>query len=251
MDDIDSSTARPWDAFLTERDKRVMGAAGYGSRQGFGRRPALLIVDVTYGFTGDRPEPIEQSITRWSNSSGAEAWDAIAATAALIVPCRAKGIPVIYTANRFRSDGFDMGSWRWKTSRAGEMARTPADGPDPNAIVAEIAPGPRDIVVVKHKPSGFFGTGLTSHLTLLGCDSLIVVGGTTSGCVRATVTDAFSLNYRVAVVAEGCFDRCEASQALSLFDMHAKYADVVSLRDALAAVAQLPDGAYDLPAGEA
>ena len=68
-----------------------------------------------------------------------------------------------------------------------------------------IAPGPRDIVIKKHKPSGFFGTNLASYLTLLGCDSVIVVGTTTSGCVRATVVDAFSLNYRVILAEEGCF----------------------------------------------
>jgi nicotinamidase-related amidase len=81
-------------------------------------------------------------------------------------------------------------------------------------------------VIKKQKPSGFFGTNLASYLTLFGCDSLIVVGTTTSGCVRATVVDAFSLNYRVILAEEGCFDRSEASHAVSLCDMHAKYADV-------------------------
>jgi nicotinamidase-related amidase len=73
---------------------------------------------------------------------------------------------------------------------------------DGNEIVAPIAPTPQDIVVLKQKPSGFFGTNMASYLTLLGCDSLIVTGTTTSGCVRATVLDAFSLNYRVALAEE-------------------------------------------------
>ena len=98
---------------------------------------------------------------------------------------------------------------------------------DGNEIVTPIAPGPKDIVVLKQKPSGFFGTNLASYLTLLGCDSLIVTGTTTSGCVRATVLDAFSLNYRVALAEEGCFDRSQASHAINLCDMNAKYADVV------------------------
>jgi hypothetical protein len=72
-------------------------------------------------------------------------------------------------------------------------------------------------------PSGFFGTTLASYLTLLGCDSVIVIGTTTSGCVRATVVDAFSLNYRVTLAEEGCFDRSEASHAVSQCHMHAKY----------------------------
>ena len=91
---------------------------------------------------------------------------------------------------------------------------------DPNAVVDEIAPGPRDILIQKQKPSAFYATPLQSYLTLLGCDSLLVAGATTSGCVRATVLDAFSSNYRVAVVEDACFDRSQASHAVSLCDMH-------------------------------
>jgi len=120
---------------------------------------------------------------------------------------------------------------------------------DGNEIVAMIAPGPRDIVIKKQKPSGFFGTNLASYLTLLGCDSVIVVGTTTSGCVRATVVDGFSLNYRVIVAEEGCFDRSEASHAVSLCDMHAKYADVVPLAEVLSYFDRLPGGLFDLPTG--
>jgi maleamate amidohydrolase len=112
-----------------------------------------------------------------------------------------------------------------------------------------IARGPKDIVIRKQEPSGFFGTNLASYLTLLGCDSVIVVGTTTSGCVRATVVDAFSLNYRVVLAEEGCFDRSEASHAVSLCDMHAKYADVVSTAEILTYFDQLRGDLFDLPAG--
>jgi nicotinamidase-related amidase len=95
--------------------------------------------------------------------------------------------------------------------------------------VAEIAPQPRDVVIGKLKPSAFFGTPLASYLLELKVDTLIVCGTTTSGCVRASVLDAFSLGYRVAVVEECTFDRGEVSHAINLFDMNAKYADVVSL----------------------
>ena len=124
------------------------------------------------------------------------------------------------------------------------------DGVNGNEIVTMIAPGPRDIVIKKQKPSGFFGTNLASYLTLLGCDSVIVVGTTTSGCVRATVVDAFSLNYRVILAEEGCFDRSEASHAVSLRDIHAKYADVVSTAGVLSYFSQLPAGLFDLPTGK-
>jgi len=112
-----------------------------------------------------------------------------------------------------------------------------------------IAPGPKDIVIKKQKPSGFFGTNLASYLTLLGCDSVIVVGTTTSGCVRATVVDAFSLNYRLILAEEGCFDRSEASHAVGLCDMHAKYADVVSTAEILSYFDRLPADLFALPTG--
>ena len=122
---------------------------------------------------------------------------------------------------------------------------------DGNEIVAPLAPAPQDIVVLKQKPSGFFGTNMVSYLTLLGCDSLIVTGTTTSGCVRATVLDAFSLNYRIALAEEGCFDRSQASHAINLCDMNAKYADVVKTSDILAYLETLPTGMFDLPRGTA
>ena len=101
------------------------------------------------------------------------------------------------------------------------------------------------------KPSGFFGSNMASYLTLLGCDSLIVTGTTTSGCVRATVLDGFSLNYRIALAEEGCFDRSQASHAINLCDMNAKYADVVKTSEVLTFLDTLPHGMYDLPKGNA
>jgi nicotinamidase-related amidase len=92
---------------------------------------------------------------------------------------------------------------------------------------------------------------MASYLTLLGCDSVIVTGTTTSGCVRATVLDAFSLNYRIALPEEACFDRSQASHAINLCDMNAKYADVVKTSEALAFFDSLPNGMFDLPRGTA
>ena len=102
----------------------------------------------------------------------------------------------------------------------------------------------------KDKPSAFFGTPLLSYLVLLGCDGVIVTGTTTSGCVRATVLDAFSHNYRVTVVEDACFDRSQASHAISLCDMHAKYADVRPATDTLGYLEQYPAGQFDLPSGK-
>lgn len=104
-------------------------------------------------------------------------------------------------------------------------------------------------MIKKQKPSGFVGTNPASYFTLFGCDSVIVVGTTTSGCVGATVVDALSLNYRVTLAEEGCFDRSGASHAVSLCDMHAKYADVVPTAEILSYFDRLPADLFDLPAG--
>jgi maleamate amidohydrolase len=238
-----------WNEFLTERDKAVFAAAGYGERGGFGKRPALLVIDVNYAFCGDKPEPILESIKRWRNSCGEESGPAVAAIRNLVDKAHQKGLPVIYTTGVRREDNWDSGSWSWKNKRGGERPKTPASNLDGNQIVDEIAPSPQDIVIYKQKPSGFFGTNMASYLTLLGCDSVIVTGTTTSGCVRATVLDAFSLNYRVALAEEGCFDRSQASHAINLCDMNAKYADVVKTTEVLSFFDSLPVGMFDLPKG--
>jgi maleamate amidohydrolase len=238
-----------WNEFLTERDKAVFAASGYGARGGFGKRPALLVIDVNYAFCGDKAEPILESIKRWRNSCGEESWPAVAAIKSLCDKAHEKGIPVLYTTGIRREDNWDSGSWSWKNGRSGEDQHTPATNIDGNQIVDEIAPGPRDLVIYKQKPSGFFGTNMASYLQLLGCDSVIVTGTTTSGCVRATVLDAFSLNFRVALAEEGCFDRSQASHAINLCDMNAKYADVVKTAEVLDYFDTLDEGMFDLPKG--
>jgi maleamate amidohydrolase len=237
---------RIWDRFLTERDRAVLAASGYSAPAGFGERPALMIVDVSYNFCGDRPEPILDSIAKWRNSCGEDAWRAIAVIRRLIDACHERGLPVFYSANTRRLDGFDAGAWRWKNARELEDARKEIAG---NEIVKEIAPAPQDVVILKTKPSAFFGTPLLSFLYDLKVDSLMVCGVSTSGCVRATVIDAFSNNLRVQVVEDACFDRSEASHAINLADMDAKYADVIASDAALAAIAGRPEGLFELPRG--
>lgn len=228
----------------------MWASSGYGARSGFGERPALLIIDVNYNFTGDRSEPILDSIKRWRNSCGEEAWSAIPVIRKLIDAAHRKHLPVVYSTGTRRADNWDAGGWAWKNTRNAEDVSKKTADLDGNSIVAEIAPESLDIVIYKHKPSVFFGTPFAAFLTDLGCDSLVVVGTTTSGCVRASVIDAFSYNYRVAVVQEGCFDRSEASHAVSLCDMHAKYADVVRADETLSYIDGLPEGLFkNLPTG--
>ncbi len=236
-----------WNRFLTERDRQVFAAGGFGARQGFGKRPAVLVVDVNYHFCGDKPQPILESIKRWRASCGAEAWDGIKAIRRLLDAARERGLPIIYTTGKRRADNWDAGSWAWKNLRVTECIDN--GGLDGNTIVPDIAPQPSDLVIIKTKPSAFFGTPLLSFLVRLGADSIVLAGTTTSGCVRASAVDAFSNNYRVAVVEEGCFDRSQASHALSLCDLHAKYADVVTLEETIRFIRSLPAHLFDLPRG--
>ena len=127
---------RIWDKFLTERDKAVFAASGYGAHAGFGKRPALLVIDVNWAFCGERPEPILESIKRWRNSCGEESWVALEYIKSLIEAARAKGLPVIYTTGERRSDNWDAGSWRWKSTRADETGGAVHDDVDGNQIWA-------------------------------------------------------------------------------------------------------------------
>jgi len=240
-------TGRIWDAFLTERDKEVFKASGFGARMGFGKRPAVLVIDVNYAFCGDRREPVLESIKRWRQSGGEAAWDALPVLSRVIEAARARELPIIYTTSIRRADNWDAGSWSWKNVRSGEkpkQSNLPGD-----EIMPQIAPHPRDLLIRKQKPSAFFGTPLQSYLSLLRADSLLVMGTATSGCVRATVTDAFSHNYRVTLVEDGVFERSEASHAISLADMNAKYADIVGSADVIDYISGLPLGLFDLPKG--
>lgn len=225
--------AAPWDRFLTERDARVFDVAGFGGKVGFGRRPALLIVDVNNNFCGPVELPVEESAAKWRSSCGVQAWDAVRCISALLPVARRAGVPVVYTTGRDESTG--RGRWHDKVN-----SHTARRRPDrPHEIIEHIAPEPSELVIEKAKPSAFFNTMLVPYLVEQQVDSLIVCGGTTSGCVRATVVDAFSHNYRTSVVLEGTFDRGEASHAVGLFDMKAKYADVVSQAEVLAHLEQL------------
>ena len=240
-----------WNKFLTERDKAVFGTSGYGARGGFGKRPALLVIDVNWAFCGDRPEPIlefDQALAQFLRRGCLDR--------AALYPLADRQVPRKGRAGALHHRRAPRGQLGFRLVALEELARNEEDREtivtnlDGNEIVTPIAPGPKDIVVLKQKPSGFFGTNLASYLTLLQCDSLIVTGTTTSGCVRATVLDAFSLNYRIALAEEGCFDRSQASHAINLCDMNAKYADVVKTSEVLTFLDSLPSGMFDLPKGD-
>jgi nicotinamidase-related amidase len=234
----------PWIEQLTARDRQAVELLGYGARQGYGKRPALLVIDVNYEFCGHDDVPLLEVIKQWPTACGEDAWRAVAVMRRLIDAVKSKGLPVFYSTNTRRPDGFDAGSWKWKSAGTrGKRARIErADD-----IVEPIAPRPEDVIIRKTKPSVFFGTPFVSFLVDLKVDSLIVCGGTTSGCVRASVVDAFSHNLRCAVVEDACFDRLQCSHAVSLLDLQAKYADVVDCAEAVRFIASLEPGMFELP----
>ena len=243
---------RIWDKYISKRDQGVFNAAGFGQSAGFGERPVLMVIDVNYAFCGDRREPILDSIKRWKLSCGEVAWDALPILVKLIETAHIKEIPVIYTTGYSRTDKWDRGSWSWKNPRGENLKHSepaPKTNRDGNDIMDEISPNPQDIVVWKQKPSAFHEAPTMSYLNLLKADTVIIAGTTTSGCVRATAIDAFSHNFHVSVIEDGCFDRSDVSHAITLLDLHAKYADVVKSDGVIEYLNNLPNDLYDLPSG--
>ena len=211
-----------WNKFLTDRDKAVFGSSGYGARGGFGKRPALLIIDVQYRTIGTSPKPILEAIKEFPTSCGDVGWNAMRNIALLLAEFRRNEWPVLYPHVAPKNKATDGGRLAEKVPAIMNIAAKGYEFP------AEIAPRDGDVVIPKKHPSAFFATPLASHLIDLGADTLVVTGCTTSGCVRGSVLDAFAYNFRAFVPHDAVYDRCATSHAVNLFDMAAKYADVAT-----------------------
>lgn len=210
---------RPWDGIISEEEQRRYRAAGFGKSSGMGKRPALLVIDVQYRTVGTRPMPFWQAIEEFPTSCGEGAWDAVANIKTILDEFRARSWPVLYphVAPKQATDGGRL------AQKMPAIMNIPAHGYD---FVDAVAPRSGDVLLPKKHPSAFFGTPLASHLIDLQADTLIVTGCTTSGCIRSSVVDAFSLNFRVLVPEDAVYDRSTVSHAVNLFDMAEKYADV-------------------------
>jgi maleamate amidohydrolase len=194
-----------------------------GGRVGFGRKPALLIVDFQHLYTRGRC------------ACGLEA---VEQTAILLEEVREAGLPVFYTYVGYDPDRPQGGIWAEKCPGLLENLR----GSLACTIDPLVAPQPGDIVLEKRAASAFFGTGLAERLRAEGVDTVIVCGASTSGCVRASVVDGVAHEFRMIVVREGVADRSQPSHEAALFDIDSKYGDVLSLqevRDQLRALAPL------------
>lgn len=212
---------KPWDGIIPQSELDIYREAGFGGALALGKRPALLVIDVQYRTVGSRRVPIRESMEEYKTSCGEIAWAAVDKIGSLLECFRSRDWPVIYpyVAPKIASDYA-----RISEKSPGLMSASPR-GYD---FVAEVAPRENELALPKRHPSAFFGTPLTSYLVDLGVDTLVVTGCATSGCVRGTVVDGFSYNFRVAVPYDAVFDRSQVSHAVNLFDMASKYAEVDS-----------------------
>jgi maleamate amidohydrolase len=208
---------------MTDADLAANYAKAYDNRIGFGKKPALVLIDFVQAYF--EPEsPLYAGVD-----------DALASALRIRSAARDKGMPVILTGVVLHPSGLDGGRFFQK---AKPLACFTAGNPL-GAWPEGLQPYPDEFVVSKQYPSAFFGTSLASLLTSMGVDNVILTGLTTSGCVRATCVDAMSHGFITTVVRDACGDRHSAPHEANLFDMNAKYADVVSEPEIVAFIASL------------
>ncbi|WP_339689854.1 isochorismatase family protein [uncultured Parasphingorhabdus sp.] len=197
---------------MSEEDLLENYRRAYNTKVGFGERPALIMIDFCQGYFDPDCDLY----------SGVE--DALASALRIREAARAAKIPVILTGVSYHPSAIDGGRFFEKAA----PLRYFIEGNPMGAFADGLEPHDDELVITKQYPSAFFGTSLASTLTAMGIDSVLLTGLTTSGCVRASCVDAMSHGFRTAVVADACGDRHDAPHDANLFDMNAKYADVVS-----------------------
>ncbi|MFP1684402.1 N-carbamoylsarcosine amidohydrolase [Alloalcanivorax sp. C16-1] len=192
----------------------------WGTRIGFGQRPALLAVDFLQAYTRPGAPLYAPGVV-----------EAMDHAPRLLQAARDSGIPIIHTNIRYHGEGqLDGGIWVKKAPVMSAMV----DGNPDAEFCRPVEPAAGELVITKQYASAFFGTSLASTLVALGVDTLIVMGCSTSGCIRATAVDGLQHGFRVMVVREAVGDRHPAPHEANLFDIDSKYGDVISLDEALA-----------------
>jgi maleamate amidohydrolase len=213
---------RPWLDLLSEEDRQRLENARFGRRVGFGERAAVIVIDAQVYMYGEEGASAEAY-----PSACPSARATLPAHRALLDAARRHGVPVFYTQYTLKRDGSDAGVYIRKRDLL-DIEGWCIEGTRGAEIVPELAPQPGDHVLVKKKPSAFIGTPLQLMLIDRQIDTVIVTGGSTSNCVRATAVDAASYNYRTIVVEDCVFDRFDISHKVALFDIDRQYGDVVT-----------------------
>jgi maleamate amidohydrolase len=211
-----------------QRTRTLYHEQGMGLRIPPGERPAVLVIDMQHDFC----DP-EAPTTLWPSIG-----QTYEPTNRLCTAARERNIPVIYTQGLVAADGSSTGLWRFKQRFHAEN-RVQIEGSRGAEIVGELAPQAGDRIIRKWRPSAFFRTDLEVFLGARRIDTLLCCGTSVSGCVRATVTDAFMRDIRCMVVRDCVADRTTAVLEANLFDLHQKYAEVITLSEALAYVGSL------------
>lgn len=186
-------------------------SATFDGRLGFGERPALILVDFVEAYF-EASSPLYAGVE-----------EALARALRLVDGARLAGVPVIYTNVVYQAGGADGGTFYRKLPALSVFEQ----GSPLGGWAKGIEPAADELVLSKQYPSAFFGTSLASTLTSMGVDTLLITGVTTSGCIRATCVDTVSHGFIPIVVADACGDRHASPHEANLFDMQAKYADVV------------------------
>jgi maleamate amidohydrolase len=203
-------------------------AGVYEGRLQPGSRPALLIVDVVAAY-------LTQGSALFMETAAA----ARDCNARLAAAARAASVPVVFTNVAYKADGSDGGVFY----RKAPVLKAFIEGSPLGAFPPELTPLPGERVFTKQFPSAFFGTGLAEALHAEGIDTLLITGYSTSGCVRASALDAMQYGFVPLVVREACADRHPAPHEANLFDLQAKYAEVISEAEALAVIGAPTDQA--------
>ena len=210
-----------------DQAREVYERARLGGSVTLGERPAVLVVDFSCGFTD--PE----------SALGADMTDEVEATKRILDLARARGLAVIFTSIGFEPSLKDGGLWLQKAPALADLQL----GGHWVAIDPRLEPREDETVVLKKGASAFFGTNLAAILISQGVDTVILCGATTSGCVRATAVDLLQHGFPTLVPRECVGDRAQAPHDANLFDIQAKYADVVSLEEALGSLESVPSRA--------
>ena len=204
--------------------REVYARAGLGASVTLGTRPCVLVIDFFCGFT----DP--------DCALGSDLTPQVEATRRLLDAAREKGLAVVFTTIGFDASLKDGGLWLQKAPALGDLQL----GGRWVEIDSRLEPRDDETIVMKKGASGFFGTNLASILVAQGVDSVVLCGATTSGCIRATAVDLLQYGWPTIVPRECVADRAQAPHEANLFDIQAKYADVVPVEDALAYLESVP-----------
>lgn len=224
--------------YLSKKEQDRLSNARFGQPIGIGSKPAVVIIDAQNYMA---PPAGLSECMEFPSSCGEVGNLAVERIGDVLRVARELLIPIFYTQFVLRRDGSDVGVYGLKRAFM-DIEGWCLEGTLGADFIPGIAPLESEVVLVKKKPSAFFGTPFLSMLIDRGVDSLIVMGGSTSNCVRATVVDGMSFNFRVTVVEDAVFDRVEISHKVALFDMQRQYADVLESCDVIKRLCQIIQG---------